>query len=432
MTCPDGIILREYIVGGRFMKRIIAVALTVVMGLSLFVGCSKKPSLTYEIGDLDVGDEITYGEYKDEEIEWEIISRNFFINEGKVQVKLLSKYVLDCQPFNESGESSWEDSSLRKWLNSDFISEAFSEEEQKNLAETSYFNAYGDERFLSDRVYLMDNMWYRFRNEEAVAKPTKYAEEKGVDMQGDYCCYWGRDVITVNSANTVIDYGGGNYPMMFDGAGNFSIGEKKVDDCFKQEVVGVRPVIVLEVASEFSRKDIEEADIVTFGKNGDDPIEWIVAESSKDGLTLLARYAIDDKAVDTKGEEEFEDTELYAWLNGEFYKKYFTRSEAKLMVEIDSDCYATLMSRDEITDAIHGAENFKYEVYTGYCPKFYKAHPELKKKKLVQDQKIIDQWWLRDEGKEDGTFVTFNMSQMFRDATAGESKSVRPVIRVKI
>ena len=100
------------------MKRILAMAVTVIMMLGILSGCYNDYRL--KEFNIDVGDEIAFGTYQDEEIEWEVLARHFIPEEGTVRIRLLSKYALDCKPFNEDGESSWEDSSLREWLNNDF------------------------------------------------------------------------------------------------------------------------------------------------------------------------------------------------------------------------------------------------------------------------------------------------------------------------
>lgn len=47
---------------------------------------------------------------------------------------VVSKYIVDCQPYNEGyKECVWENSSIRKWLNSDFFNTAFSQSEQERI-----------------------------------------------------------------------------------------------------------------------------------------------------------------------------------------------------------------------------------------------------------------------------------------------------------
>lgn len=50
---------------------------------------------------------------------------------------LISEYGIDVMPYNkESEDVTWETCTLRKWLNNDFYSSAFSEEEQKLIEKT--------------------------------------------------------------------------------------------------------------------------------------------------------------------------------------------------------------------------------------------------------------------------------------------------------
>ncbi len=63
-----------------------------------------------------------------EPIEWTVI---FEDNEGKL---LISNKILDCVQFNKKFEScTWENSSIRKFLNGDFYNSAFSAEEQGKI-----------------------------------------------------------------------------------------------------------------------------------------------------------------------------------------------------------------------------------------------------------------------------------------------------------
>lgn len=83
---------------------------------------------------------VTLGKYEQdnntqngtEAVEWIVL-------ETKDNMALvISKNILDCKPYNEGyGECTWETSSIRKWLNSDFINSAFSESEQLRI-QTSF------------------------------------------------------------------------------------------------------------------------------------------------------------------------------------------------------------------------------------------------------------------------------------------------------
>ncbi|MCR5311458.1 MAG: DUF6273 domain-containing protein [Lachnospiraceae bacterium] len=66
-----------------------------------------------------------------EPIEWIVL-----FNDGTKSL-VVSRYVLDCVPFNKGfGESDWENSSVRKFLNNDFYNNAFTPEEQGKILES--------------------------------------------------------------------------------------------------------------------------------------------------------------------------------------------------------------------------------------------------------------------------------------------------------
>lgn len=63
-----------------------------------------------------------------EDIEWEVISVE------KDRILLISRYVLDAKPYNDTDEEvTWETCSLRKWLNEDFYNEAFDEADKEKI-----------------------------------------------------------------------------------------------------------------------------------------------------------------------------------------------------------------------------------------------------------------------------------------------------------
>lgn len=92
----------------------------------------------------DVGDTVTFGTYEqnnnysdgNESIEWIVIDKQ----EDKIMV--VSKCIIAMQPFNTTNEGhiSWEKCTLRKWLNNDFLNEAFSDAEKKLISDTTVSN----------------------------------------------------------------------------------------------------------------------------------------------------------------------------------------------------------------------------------------------------------------------------------------------------
>ena len=91
-----------------------------------------------------VGNIVTFGSYEQdnnldngpEPIEWIVLD----VQDGKAL--LLSRYGLDCVPYNtERVDITWENCSLRAWLNSEFLNKAFSTEEQASILTTEVDNS---------------------------------------------------------------------------------------------------------------------------------------------------------------------------------------------------------------------------------------------------------------------------------------------------
>ena len=107
-------------------------------------------------------------------LEWRILDRNDH------EMLLISRYGLDCIPFNERGSrSSWNSSSLRKWLNQIFIKEAFTAAEQEWITVSHVENYFGGDT--DDRIFILsaDEAQIYLRNgEERKCSPTPYAKAK--------------------------------------------------------------------------------------------------------------------------------------------------------------------------------------------------------------------------------------------------------------
>ncbi|HBI84683.1 MAG TPA: hypothetical protein DDX71_00125 [Ruminococcus sp.] len=102
---------------------------------------------------------------------------------------LLSLYAVDVQPYHHALEAlTWENSDLRRWLNTTFLDEAFSPEEQERINVTHVFN--GDNPYYGtpggndtdDQVFLLsvsEAEYYLNTEELRGTWPTLYAESLG-------------------------------------------------------------------------------------------------------------------------------------------------------------------------------------------------------------------------------------------------------------
>lgn len=136
---------------------------------------------------------VTFGTYEQdnntdngpEAIEWLVLEEK----DGKAL--LLSKYGLDSLPFHSgSDDAAWEKSSLRAWLNNDFMKTAFTPDEQAAIQVTAVSNGAGQGNSLSigsadtrDCIFLLSyaEAWKQYfsSNEARMCAPTNYAVAHG-------------------------------------------------------------------------------------------------------------------------------------------------------------------------------------------------------------------------------------------------------------
>ena len=126
-------------------------------------------------------------------IEWLVLEKQ------DNKMLLLSKYGLDCQQYHVNYEAvTWEDCSLRKWLNTDFLNKAFDAEDKKQI-QSSVVQADGNPDYETDPgnitiddVFLLSikEVEIFFPNDrERICRPTENASKKAW-MIGGACCWW--------------------------------------------------------------------------------------------------------------------------------------------------------------------------------------------------------------------------------------------------
>ncbi len=95
------------------------------------------------IADASVGDIVYWGSYEQdndpengtEPVEW------YVLDKADGEATLLAVYLLDWQQYHEAGgDITWENCTLRSWLNREFYNMAFSEEEQAAIVNTNVVN----------------------------------------------------------------------------------------------------------------------------------------------------------------------------------------------------------------------------------------------------------------------------------------------------
>lgn len=155
-----------------------------------------------------VSDTIVFGSYEQdndtsngtEGIEWIVLT----VEDGKAL--LVSKYALDCKPYStKGGHVTWETSTLRAWLNSEFLQTAFSADEQSRIVASTVVNpdnsSYGTQggNDTNDMVFLLsleEVLQYFPTMQDRITYPTAYAYAQGcytfdVNTKQSYWNAWG-------------------------------------------------------------------------------------------------------------------------------------------------------------------------------------------------------------------------------------------------
>jgi hypothetical protein len=136
--------------------------------------------------ELAVGDAVTFGVWDDQPLEWGVLA----IDQGTAL--LITTETVARLPYNEApADSSWQQSSLRSWLNEDFYSAAFSTNQRQLITETDYQVLDAHQGVLAtinpdndDRVFLLST-------EEAHAL-LKQNQTLAPIIQGDRQPFWFR------------------------------------------------------------------------------------------------------------------------------------------------------------------------------------------------------------------------------------------------
>ena len=151
-----------------------------------------------QLMEAKVGDTVIFGSYEQdndlsngaEELKWTVLAKE----ENRVLVITLSD--IESLPYNDTWEYvTWETCSLRKWLNSTFLTKAFTKDEQSLiptvtvLAESAPGFGGNPGRNTEDRVFVLSGQEVRKyfpKKWDGGASPTKYVIAKDSDLPNDY------------------------------------------------------------------------------------------------------------------------------------------------------------------------------------------------------------------------------------------------------
>ena len=96
---------------------------------------------------IQIGETITFGKYEGEPLEWIVLDKK------EESALLFSKKIINFLPFMENADIEatdieWASSSIRMWLNNEFLDATFSDDEKESILTTTVENnAYPDDMF---------------------------------------------------------------------------------------------------------------------------------------------------------------------------------------------------------------------------------------------------------------------------------------------
>ncbi|MGN1021291.1 MAG: DUF6273 domain-containing protein [Aristaeellaceae bacterium] len=195
------------------------------------------------IVSLTVGQYVSFGHYEQnaiksdgrEAINWQVLD----VQDDRAL--LLAEQVLDCRPLNHNAsQPEWSTSSLRAWLNGEFLQEAFVSSER---------NALLPEPLNHDNVFLLsieEVEQYLPSTSQRVVLPTAYAMTQGVYTGDKISCPW-----WIRSYDI-------KHPVVVIGReGNFYLGDQCTDNRN-----GVRPAVWVKLSSNVLSDTVHTANCI--------------------------------------------------------------------------------------------------------------------------------------------------------------------------
>lgn len=137
-------------------------------------------------------EKIRFGNYKGSSIIWRILKKDMD------SLLLLSEYALDNKCFHDQfTKITWEHCSLRKWLNNEFITEAFSDDEKDMILPVEH----GREKYIDYAFCLNITECLKFLpdEEDRICYSSEYVRSKeDYKVNWDYfegrCIWWLRSM----------------------------------------------------------------------------------------------------------------------------------------------------------------------------------------------------------------------------------------------
>ena len=396
-------------------KMIFAVSAAAVLGLAFILsGCGpsmrESAKEAVELSEASVGDIVVFGD-----IRWYVIAKT------KTGCTLLSEKPVVKMPFDEAGYNTtgtWEDSSVRAWLNEKFYN-TFTQEEKALITKTHNTNPDNPEygtpggNDTDDYIFLLS-----VDEAEALDKKIRHC---GYWYGMEHQWWWLRSP-GVNTDYTAYVGKGNNKDAMIDPEGDIAgndLGAVRpaMNISFEDNTVpkSVNRTPAEEEAELVAISDSQIGDVVAFGR-----YTWYVTDK-KDGIcTLLCQGTVAEMPYnDSKTDITWENCSLREWLNEDFYNSRFSDGEKASIVTThntftDTDSSYDMDCGNDTDDRVYLFSNSESDAISDD----------------IRECGI--NWWLRSPGqKQNRAVYILGRSANLMGNEVNYSFGVRPAIRVR-
>lgn len=315
------------------MKKTFALFLALLLTLGL-CAAEAPAEESWQVGSF-----VSFGRYaqnadgEETPLEWLVLE-----NDGCAAL-LISRYVLEYRSFHDQFQSvTWEKSSLRRWLNGDFLNQAFTADEQARIflvdviAEKNPQYSTNPGANTKDKVFLpslsdMKDFFHGDRSRMAAATVRALGQ---APLKNDFDKVDGQPT--------------GSWWLRAPGNGGRSAAFVDTDGAVERHGAyvdtknGVRPCVWVRLPEAVEIYRIGES--VTFGRypqteSGDDdtPIKWTVVNLDGDTALLISRHVLDCQPYHAEYvHTPWASSSLRQWLNADFANRAFTSEEKTRIV----------------------------------------------------------------------------------------------------
>lgn len=345
------------------------------------------------------------------------------IDEDKERVLLLSKSSVGCDSYNDNPSSAkWRSSSIRKWLNTEFLEIFFSQEEREAIVsvvlenkDNSETKAVGGTK-TKDKVFLLsiEEAEKYFSDEDDDIGPKLFEEQYYSDAlehlvvneeKYNSLSWWLRSPGIVDFADT---YASASFMDEY-GCVNTN-GQNVISEA------EIRPAIWVEYKAQQQEPDYfedfedevedhhdsssncskEKSIIKTKSRNYEGKkkisfagLEWnVLGENTVYNRALIITVSAIGHRCYGEGPVTWETSSIRSWLNNEFLNTNFTKSEQEKILSIELD------NNDNPMYETKGGNNTSDKVFLLSFDEVNDYYEN------IQERALGEGWWLRSPGRD--------------------------------